>query len=205
MSVESPGRKRREAGCARDPSSRLAPRDLARPLTVVRSSCATPHSGVEGPRVLIYTGDVLGLGHVRRNTTIAKRLVAELPDTNVLLLTSVPTANFFEPLRGIEFIKLPSVRKLPSGGFCSQALEIDGAGFWKLRTGVIESVARHYRPDLVLVDHLPAGVAGDLLPAVRALRNASRPPRIVLGLRDVLDDPAEIETRWHDAGIYRAI
>src|SRR5207247_6934356 len=46
-----------------------------------------------------------------------------------------------------------------------------------------------FAPDLVVVDKRAAGVDGELLGTLAALRRLRPPPRIVLGLRDILDEP----------------
>ena len=43
-------------------------------------------------RIALYSHDTQGLGHTRRNTTLAAALVAAHPDTDVLLLTGNPEA-----------------------------------------------------------------------------------------------------------------
>ena len=43
-------------------------------------------------RIALYSHDTQGLGHTRRNTTLAAALVAAHPDTDVLLVTGNPEA-----------------------------------------------------------------------------------------------------------------
>jgi predicted glycosyltransferase len=54
------------------------------------------------------------------------------------------------------------------------------------------------------VDKEPRGAVGELGPALRALRARGR-TRCVLGLRDVLDDPATVRREWAAAGNEEAI
>jgi predicted glycosyltransferase len=58
-----------------------------------------------------------------------------------------------------------------------------------------------------LVDKTPRGIAGELEGALAALKNApaAETTRCVLGLRDVLDDPAQVELEWRRAANEEAI
>ena len=118
--------------------------------------------------IMVYCGDVLGLGHLRRNTAITSRLVQEIPGSNALLLTSLPTGNFFECPTGVDVIKLPSLSKDANGHFVARKLTVKQEKLQHLRTSLIEGLARSFRPDLLLVDHLPTGVWGELSPTLQA-------------------------------------
>ena len=54
-------------------------------------------------------------------------------------------------------------------------------------------------PDLLIVDKEPTGFRGELLPTLETLTNSGR-TRIVLGLRDVLDEPEVLASEWERKG-----
>jgi predicted glycosyltransferase len=60
----------------------------------------------------------------------------------------------------------------------------------------------NFRPNLLLVDHMPGGAQGELLPAVTALKQAHPNCCIVLGLRDILDAPEVTQRVWESDGAY---
>src|SRR5262249_28264089 len=60
-------------------------------------------------------------------------------------------------------------------------------------------------PDLLLVDHMPHGAQGELLPALQALKQAHPACQIVLGLRDILDRPEVTILVWQTEGAYEAL
>lgn len=74
-----------------------------------------------------------------------------------------------------------------------------------MRKELIRSAVVSFRPHVLLVDHMPHGAMGELLPALQALRNSGADTRIVLGLRDILDSPAVVRQRWQSEGAYEAI
>lgn len=158
-----------------------------------------------GYAILVYCCDVLGLGHLRRNTAIASALVRDHPGSNALLLTNLSTGDFFECAPGVDFVKLPSLRKDASGGLVPRNLRLDRASLVLLRGAIIDEVARRFRPDLLLVDHHPSGLQGELLPTLRRMRSTSPAPGIVLGLRDFLDAPSVIRRRWQRLDAYQAV
>ncbi|HVS16640.1 MAG TPA: glycosyltransferase [Thermoanaerobaculia bacterium] len=154
--------------------------------------------------ILIYCGDVVGLGHQRRNLAIASRLVEEIPELDVLMLTSQP-AGFLDCPDRVDLIKLPSLTKSAEGVLGPRTLSLQLDQLSRLRRRIIEGVAATLRPDLVLVDHHPIGVWGELAPSLRGWRRSPRGPCVVLGVRDILDDPARTVQTWRRDGIYRAI
>jgi predicted glycosyltransferase len=56
----------------------------------------------------------------------------------------------------------------------------------------------HFQPDILLVDHMPHGAMGELLPALAALKAAHAKTKIVLGLRVILDAPGIVQHRGAD-------
>ena len=45
---------------------------------------------------IMYTHDGFGFGHLGRNLNIAKRLVREVPDTDILMIVGCPSGIMFE-------------------------------------------------------------------------------------------------------------
>ncbi len=71
-------------------------------------------SGHTAPRMVIYSPDTYGLGHVRRCIKIVEALKAINPELSVLLLTGSPHAGRFPLPEGVDFVKLPEVVKSES-------------------------------------------------------------------------------------------
>jgi predicted glycosyltransferase len=154
--------------------------------------------------ILIYCGDVVGLGHQRRNTAIAARLLQEMPGTDALLVSSLP-AGAPESTQGVDLIKLPSLRKAAGGGFEAGSLGMQRCQVQRLRSGILAGIANEFRPDLVLVDHKPTGVWDELRPSLRLWRESLDGPCLVFGVRDIVDSPATTVRRWRRQGVYQTI
>ncbi len=148
-------------------------------------------------RVLLYSHDTFGLGHIRRSRTIANAITAADKNTAALILTGSPVAGRFTFPERVDHIRLPGVTKMTDGSYMSETLGMDIDETTSLRSGLINSTIQHYSPDLVIVDKEPTGFRGELLDSLKWLKKHRPDTRIVLGLRDVLDDPGLLEKEWH--------
>lgn len=155
--------------------------------------------------VMTYSHDGYGLGHLRRNSTIASSLVRQMPQSSVLMLVGCPVGAFFELPPGVDFIKVPSIIKVAAGSYQPYGIRVGLEKTKMLRAATIATAAEVLQPDIFLVDHVATGVWGELLPTLHALRTSDDPPRIVLGLRDIIDSPDLVRELWHREGTYKAI
>jgi len=153
-----------------------------------------------GLRIALYGHDTFGLGHLRRNLTLAHRLARDLPAAHLLALTGSAQAHAFPLPPRFDFVKIPSATKGPGGGYESRSLDLTLAELTNLRSRLIAEALLAFDPDVVLVDHAPAGMAGELIVPLERLREASPSVRLVLGLRDVIDDPARVRAEWQRDG-----
>src|SRR5207247_7647727 len=153
-------------------------------------------------RILMYSQDSYGLGHLRRATNLANALVNERSDLSILLVVDSPVAPFFDLQRHIDFVKLPTVVKVGAGVFRPGSLLTSYGLIKAMRSTVNREVLARFHPDLVLVDHMPGGANRDLVPALRLIRSLDYPTRVVLGVRDIIDDPAVTCAVWQREGFY---
>lgn len=156
-------------------------------------------------RVMMYSHDGFGLGHLRRNTTIANLFVREVPESNVLMLVGCPLGAIFRLASGVDFIKIPSIIKVDTGVWHPRTLSISLEETVAIRTSTILKAAELFMPQLFLVDYLPTGVLGELLPTLQMLKGRQDPPQVILGLRDILDAPEVTRELWRRDGAYEAI
>src|SRR5262249_23099733 len=108
----------------------------------------------------------------------------------------------FEAPPGVDFVKLPSIWKSGPDQYRSRHLRVSFNRVRRMRTNLLRAVVRVFDPSLLVVDNVPRGAGGELLPTLRFLR-AQRPGvRVVLTLRDVLDTPEHIVPQWRASGVY---
>lgn len=157
------------------------------------------------PRMMMYSQDGFGLGHMRRTTSIANQIVRTRRDAAILTMADSRLGQFFETSTNHDYLKLPSIFKAGPGDWRAVSLPMPFEAVSTMRRELIRSAVLSYQPHVLLVDHMPHGAMGELLPTLEALRSSGAPTRIVLGLRDILDAPEVVRRRWEVEGAYEAI
>ena len=164
----------------------------------------TPGVGVSrDTRTLLYSHDTFGLGHLRRSRTIATALVEADPSCSALIVTGSPIAGRFDFPERVDHVRLPGVVKLADGSYTSSNLPMHIDQMVTLRGSLIATADRVFQPDLVIVDKEPWGFRHELAETLSAARE--RGARIVLGIRDVLDDEDALAREWERKGAVAAI
>jgi predicted glycosyltransferase len=154
-----------------------------------------------GPRIALYGHDTFGLGHLRRNLTLAHRLARDFPDAHLLALTGSSQAHAFALPPRFDFVKVPSVTKAEDGAYRARSLDMSLAEVADFRSRLIDQTLSSFRPDILIVDHAPAGMAGELRVPLDHLRASQPHVGLVLGLRDVIDEPGRVRTDWEREGL----
>jgi predicted glycosyltransferase len=157
----------------------------------------------ERGRVLIYSHDTFGLGHLRRSRAIANALVEEHPGISVVILSGSPVIGNFDFGSGVDYVRVPGVTKLPEGDYRSLNLNVSIDEAVGLREAIIFQTAETFGPDVLIVDKEPTGFRGELMPALDRLRQ--RGCRLILGIRDVMDEPAYLVPEWERKGAVEAL
>lgn len=153
-------------------------------------------------RVLIYSHDTFGLGHLRRSRAIAHALVAACPGARAVIVSGSPVVDRYAFARGVRTVRLPPVTKLPDGSYASG----DSRSLARTvedRSAALMRTAESFRPGVVIVDKEPSGFHGEMLPVLE--REAARGTKLVLGLRDVLDEADRLAPEWERKGAVEAM
>lgn len=172
----------------------------------VTSPVSQPDSSRPGkrmPRILMYSHDTYGLGHIRRSRAIANSLVAAHGDVSVLIISGSSLAGSFNFAPGIDFVHVPGIAKSENGSYASANLRLDLPEVTAIRESLIRQTAEAFRPDIFIADKEPAGFRGELVPSLKLMGTMGT--RRIIGVRDVLDSPETIRAEWHDKGAIRAM
>ena len=151
-------------------------------------------------RVLTYSHDGYGLGHLRRNLRLIAGLLSRRRNVCVLAVTGCKVAHEFDYPPGVDYLRLPAVTKLSDSRYVADGLAISSDHVVSLRSSIITAAADRFEPDVVLVDRHPLGLNGELADALRVIRARHPATRVVLGLRDVIDVPAAVRAEWSTKG-----
>lgn len=156
-------------------------------------------------KIMLYSHDTFGLGHLRRNLRIAGHLLAADDALQIVLTSGSPVAGRFPLPRGLTLVELPPVRKVGPEQYEAIDARVGIGLVRRARTAIMGDVVRRFRPDVLLVDHSPAGMHGELIGVFDTVRHHAPATRVVLGLRDILDDPATVVRTWTEQDTYRII
>jgi predicted glycosyltransferase len=148
----------------------------------------------ENARILMYSHDTFGLGHLRRCRTIAHSLVQDYRGLMVLIISGSQIAGAFDYRARVDFVKIPSVIKLRNGEYSSLAKHIDLQDTIKMRRSIIRHTAETFEPDIFIVDKEPMGLRGEVEETLAYLKTQGT--KLVLGLREVMDAPRLLDAEW---------
>jgi len=154
-------------------------------------------------RILIYSHDSMGLGHLRRCRAIAHALVDAAPALSVLILSGSPIIGSFPFRPRVDFVRVPGVIKLSDGAYTSLNLPFAIEETLDMRASIMRHTAEVFDPDLLIVDKEPLGLRGEIRPVLEWMRAQGRPS--VLGLRDIMDEPGALRAEWHRKGVLPAL
>lgn len=175
---------------------RAGPRLGLRPTSTTDLDVVTGMVKSSMPTFVLFSHDGYGLGHARRNTLVARALIARNPSARVLLVTgsAVRPRWLNDPRFHVVFV--PSLVKDSEGVYRNTEATFDET--LARRADLFEQVIAETRPDVVLVDRHPFGIAGELRPGLALARAGGS--RVLLGLRDVLDEPATVSAELSGDG-----
>jgi predicted glycosyltransferase len=155
-------------------------------------------------RVALYSHDTMGCGHMRRNTLIARTIAGSPVPATMLLVAGAREAGSFPLPPGTDCLTLPSYHKEEGGAYEPSNLRTPLEQLTALRARATAASLEAFDPDVFIVDKAPRGALRELEPALELLRARGR-ARCVLGLRDVLDDPATICREWVEGSLVEAV
>jgi predicted glycosyltransferase len=131
--------------------------------------------------------------------------VTELdPEATALVVTGSAAIGSFEIPARVDTVKLPVFRREADGTLYAASLGVDMSTIESLRSEILCATARAFDPDVVVIDKTPLGLRGELVPMLEWLRNRGR-AQIVLGLRNVEDEPARVRAAWSENNTVAAL
>jgi predicted glycosyltransferase len=160
-----------------------------------RGSFIDPGAKTErGRRFLLFSNEAVGLGHLRRTIAITGRLARNDPDATSLIVTGSPVQALFDLPPRVEALTLPTLTRDGNGSHRPRRLAVGRAEMARLRGSIARATALAFEPDCTVVDRFPLGLDGELAPVLEALRASGS--KLVLGLRDIEDDPENVRRAW---------
>jgi predicted glycosyltransferase len=141
------------------------------------------------PKIVLYSHDTFGMGNIRRTLLLSQDFITEYPGASILIITGSPMIHAFRIPRGIDYIKLPCLDRFEAEQYAPRYLSGCREEVKETREAILKESVLRFNPDLMVVDKRAAGIDGELLPTLHALRENGRHTKLVLGVRDILDEP----------------
>ena len=145
-------------------------------------------------RVLLYSHDSVGLGHLRRNLAIAGEIADTFPNSNILIVTGSPCATQFQLPPNTDLIKIPTISKDRKGRYVVHNSSGSLDHILKFRSKIILDAFHMFEPTLVIVDHQLTGLKGEALDMLRAAKKKG--VLTIYGSRDIKDSPEVVQSFW---------
>jgi len=148
-------------------------------------------------RYLFYSHDGYGLGHVRRNSLIAQAVLDTDPDAAVTVVTGLTARpRWLEGSDRVRVHRVPPLLKGADGSYRHETMSFEDAV--RERERIFTALVEDERPEVVVVDRHPYGTAGELRAGLDLARRQGA--SVVLGLRDVLDEPSVVRREIRGLG-----
>src|SRR2546423_711281 len=108
-----------------------------------------------GRRFLFYTNECVGLGHLRRTTTLARATTELAFASGALTITGSPASSGEAPPPRVDRIKLPVLARDQPGASWSSRLGIGSHELQALRAQLALTAAKALEPAVAIVDKVP--------------------------------------------------
>ncbi|NSW88073.1 MAG: glycosyltransferase [Syntrophobacteraceae bacterium] len=154
-------------------------------------------------KILIYSHDTYGLGHIRRCLAIARSL-RDCP-ANILILTGSIIAGRYKIPSRIDFVRIPGMIKVTNEEYLPLSMKLEATEVLDIRKEIILATAKAFIPDYFIVDKAPLGLKREVVDTLHWLKNELPSCKSILGLRDIMDSSASTIEDWTDKGIYEAM
>jgi ATP-binding cassette subfamily B protein len=152
-------------------------------------------------RLLFYSHNGVGVGHLQRQLDLASAYHRRHPDSAILLATGSRGASMFAFPDGIDYLKLPALRMVDRyRNWEPRDLPLPIETVIEMRAETLRETVRNFAPDLLVADFMPTGPYGELLPALDELQRRGGSP--VAGFRDIVDEPGFVRELWEETGVY---
>ncbi len=154
-------------------------------------------------RILMYSHDTYGLGHIRRSLAIAQS-IRSIP-ASVLIVTGLPLVGRFIIPEGIDFVRIPGMIKVANEEYTPLSMNLPPGSVLSIREQIILATVKSFSPHFLIVDKAPLGLKREVQSSLEWIRHEKIPCTTILGLRDIMDNADETIREWKEKNIYEAM
>ncbi len=164
-----------------------------------------PPERLPNPQNQLKTHATKRLGKIPPTHLLAEELSGQYPGAAVLMVTGSQMVHSFRIPDGVDYIKLPCLDRVDAERYEPRFLRSWSEEVKRTRSAILEKSVLGFEPDLMIVDKRPAGVDGELADTLREIRRKRLPTKLVLGVRDILDEPERTRRVLQSNGSFEAI
>jgi predicted glycosyltransferase len=143
--------------------------------------------------VALYWHNGRSLGHTSRTAKVTRYLLRSPQPYSIAGITGAYRGLDLLPPE-VDVVKIPSFANFddPTGWNLRPRLAMTEAALHQARTDLITAFLRHYRPEVLMTDHIPRGTDDELVPSLEA----GHAEHAVLSLRGVLFDKEKTARKY---------
>ncbi|MCK8603983.1 glycosyltransferase family protein [Desulfoferrobacter suflitae] len=154
-------------------------------------------------KILMYSHDTYGLGHIRRTLAIARSL--RKSPANILILTGSHLVGRFDIAKRVDFVRIPGMIKVTNEQYLPQSMRLEATEVLEIRKSLILATAMAFKPDYFIVDKAPLGLKREVVDTLQWLKEEFPHCQSILGLRDIMDSAESTIEDWTGKDIYEAM
>jgi predicted glycosyltransferase len=156
-------------------------------------------------KLAMYSHDTFGLGHIRRTLLISEYLSKAFSKISTLIISGSSMIHSMRIPSNVDYIKVPCLTKKSNNHYLPKYLTHYPGGVIRIRKEIIFNTLKEYQPDFFIVDKTPEGTMGELRKSLHYMKENMPDTKIVLGIRDILDNPDHIRKEWEGNGTFDLI
>lgn len=155
-------------------------------------------------RVLFYSHDGTGLGHLRITLGAATTYAERRPHDSLLLLTGSLQAGAFALPENLDYVKIPAMPKRELYASLPPTPGFTGAhnSTIRFRSSLALATVQGFDPHLVVVDHAPGGLFREFAPSLDWLMERTPRASLALLMRDITFGPEQTKSIWQGERVY---
>lgn len=137
--------------------------------------------------------------------SICSYLIEHFQDLSILVISSSPMIHALQMPNRLDYLKLPCLHRSEEEGYTVKFLGTEIEETIKLRASLIRSAVFSFRPELFLIDKKPFGINNELEDSLHYINRHLPETKVVLLLRDILDNPESTIRVWKKNSYFKVI
>jgi predicted glycosyltransferase len=145
------------------------------------------------------------MSHTWRALQIASHIANTFIHSSILILSDLPIIGRLKFPQNVDYVHLPGIVLGSNREYEASSLNIDVKSILQIRRKIILSVAKNFKPDVIIFDSEPHTMPGEITSTLAALREKLAQPKIVWALPDILGESRAVRLEWTRGNVYEML